>query len=74
MNPPAAIISLYEFRAVLLTCAFLLPVYAGLYWRGVAGRALVASMVSGTVVGVGLRLAGSPTGIRPPSRASAWRR
>ncbi|WP_266076124.1 sodium:solute symporter family protein [Haladaptatus caseinilyticus] len=65
VNPPGAIISLYEFRAVLLTCAFLLPVYAGLYWRGVAGNALVASMVSGTIVGVGLRLAGSPFGIAP---------
>ncbi|WP_435152871.1 sodium:solute symporter family protein [Haladaptatus sp. DFWS20] len=65
VNPPGAIISLYEFRAVLLTCAFLLPVYAGLYWRGVAGSALVASMVSGTVIGVALRLAGSPFGVAP---------
>ena len=65
VNPPGTIISLYEFRAILLTSAFLIPVYVGLYWRGLDGRAIVGSMVAGTILGVGWRFAGGPLGVPP---------
>ncbi|MEE6210434.1 sodium:solute symporter family protein [Salarchaeum sp. III] len=65
VNPPGTIISLYEFRAILLTSAFLIPVYLGLYWRGLDGRVIIASMVLGTSLGVGWRLLGGPLGVPP---------
>ena len=58
VDPPGTIIALYTFRAILLTSAFLLPVYAALYWRGIDGRAVLASMSLGAVVGVGWKLGG----------------
>lgn len=63
VNPPGTIISLYNFRAILLTSAFLIPVYLGLYWKGIAGRAVIASIVAGTVLGVGWDLSGDFFGI-----------
>ena len=65
VDPPGAIISIYELRAVLLTCAFLLPVYVGLYWRGVEGRAVIASMVTGTAFGLAWRFGGGYFGVPP---------
>lgn len=63
MNPPATIIGLYNFRAILLTSAFLVPIYVALYWRGVAGRAVLSSVVAGTVLGVGWQVTGGLYGI-----------
>src|SRR5699024_2393935 len=57
-NPPGTVFVLYEFRAVLLTTGLLIPVYATLYWRGLDGRAVLLSMVTGAVAGVGARIAG----------------
>jgi Na+/proline symporter len=57
-SPPGTIFELYDFRAVLLTSGLLIPIYVALYWRGFDGRAIIASMVCGAIVGVGVRLAG----------------
>ena len=63
VNPPGTIISLYTFRAILLTSAFLIPIYLGLYWTGVAGNAIIASIVAGTLLGVGWDLSGGFLGV-----------
>ncbi|ODR83366.1 Na+:solute symporter, partial [Haladaptatus sp. W1] len=63
MNPPGTIITLYEFRAILLTSAFLIPIYVALYWRGLSGRAIVSSIIGGTIMGVGWELGGPFFGI-----------
>lgn len=63
VNPPGTIIGLYNFRAILLTSAFLIPIYVALYWRGVAGRAVLASVIAGTIFGVGWQLGGGLFGI-----------
>lgn len=65
VNPPGTIISLYEFRAILLTSAFLIPIYVALYWQGAAGTAIIASIIAGTILGVGWRLGGGFYGIPP---------
>ena len=57
-NPPGTVFVLYEFRAVLLTTGLLIPVYTTLYWRGLDGRAVLLSMITGAVTGVGVRIAG----------------
>ena len=57
-NPPGSIFQLYNFRAVLLTTALLVPVYVALYWRGLDGRAILASMGLGAAFGVGTQLIG----------------
>jgi sodium/proline symporter len=63
VNPPGTIITLYTFRAILLTSAFLIPIYVALYWRGVAGDAVLASIIAGTVLGVSWDLTGGALGI-----------
>ena len=63
VDPPGTIIGLYNLRAVLLTSAFLVPVYAGLYWMGLSGLAIIGSIAVGAVVGVGADLAGGLFGI-----------
>jgi len=63
VNPPGTIITLYTFRAILLTSAFLIPIYVALYWRGVAGDAVLASIIAGTLLGVGWDLSGGVLGI-----------
>lgn len=63
VNPPGTIIELYEWRAVLLTSAFLIPVYFGLYKRDTPGEAIVLSIIAGAVVGMGWDLTGDPLGI-----------
>jgi sodium/proline symporter len=55
VDPPGTIIGLYSLRAVLLTSAFLVPLYAKLYWEGIDGRAIIASIVGGTTLGLGDR-------------------
>ena len=63
-NPPGSIFQLYNFRAVLLTTALLVPVYVALYWRGLDGRAILASMGFGAAFGVGTQfIRGSLMGI-----------
>ncbi|MFC6716070.1 sodium:solute symporter [Natrialbaceae archaeon GCM10025896] len=63
VNPPGSIIELYNFRAVLLTSAFLIPVYGGLYWVGLSSRAILASVVTGAILGVGAEFAGGLYGV-----------
>ncbi|QLG28882.1 sodium:solute symporter family protein [Halorarum halophilum] len=63
VNPPGTIIELYNFRAVLLTSAFLIPVYLGLYWVGLSGRAILASVVTGAILGVATEITGGLFGI-----------
>ncbi|WP_129113685.1 sodium:solute symporter family protein [Halegenticoccus tardaugens] len=63
VNPPGTIIELYNFRAVLLTSAFLIPVYLGLYWAGLSARAILASIVTGATLGVGTEIAGGLFGV-----------
>ncbi|WP_122090979.1 sodium:solute symporter family protein [Halalkalicoccus subterraneus] len=63
VNPPGTIIELYNFRAVLLTCAFLIPVYVGLYWTGLSGLALIASIIVGAILGVGTEFTGGLFGV-----------
>lgn len=63
VNPPGTIIELYNFRAVLLTSAFLIPVYVGLYWVGLSGRAILASVITGAVLGVGTEFTGGLFGV-----------
>jgi len=57
-DPPGTIYLLFELQAVILTTGLLVPLLAGLYWRGVDGRTLVASMVVGALCGVGAAVAG----------------
>jgi sodium/proline symporter len=63
VNPPGTIISLYNFRAILLTSSLLIPIYVALYWRGVAGRAVLASIVLGSIFGVGWDVSGGFFGV-----------
>lgn len=63
VDPPGTIIGLYNLRAVLLTSAFLIPVYVGLYWAGLSGLAIIGSIVVGAISGVGADLAGGLFGI-----------
>lgn len=67
VDPPGTIISLYTFRAILLTSAFLIPVYVALYRRDVAGEAVIASVVAGTLLGVGWDLSGGLLGGAVPA-------
>lgn len=60
IDPPGTIITLYGFRAVILTSAFLLPVYFAIFWTDLDGRAVFAAIVAGAVVGLaGQALGGS---------------
>jgi sodium/proline symporter len=65
MDPPGTIIVLYGFRAVLLTSAFFLPVYIAIYWTALDGRAVLAAIVAGAVVGLGAQVAGGSIGPVP---------
>ncbi|WP_276299718.1 sodium:solute symporter family protein [Halorussus lipolyticus] len=58
IDPPGTIIVIYYLRAVLLTCAFLVPVYAALRWDWLSGRPVLAGIVVGVVTGVGWTIAG----------------
>lgn len=64
-DPPGTIITLYGFRAVILTSAFLIPVYAALYWTDLEGRAVLAGMVGGAVIGLIAHLTGGGFGAVP---------
>ncbi|TYL38449.1 Na+:solute symporter [Natronococcus pandeyae] len=63
VDPPGTLIAIYEFRAILLTSAFLVPIYGALYLRGVPGTAVLAAMLVGTAIGVGWEALGNPLGV-----------
>lgn len=69
VDPPGTIITLYGFRAVLLTSAFLVPVYAAVYWARLEGAAVLAGIVGGAVAGLGAHLAGGAIGAVPSTFA-----
>ena len=62
VNPPGTIISLYNWRAILLTSALLVPVYMALYYRDTSGKAVLASIVLGALSGPGWNALGEPLG------------
>lgn len=65
VDPPATIYALYGFRAVVLTSAFLIPVYAAVFWIGIEGRAVFAAILMGGVVGLVTHLLGGGIGAIP---------
>ncbi|WP_306060010.1 sodium:solute symporter family protein [Natronococcus wangiae] len=65
VNPPGTIIGLYEWRAVLLTSALLIPVYVALYSRDTPGKAVLLSIILGTAFGPGWEAFGAPFGAPP---------
>lgn len=67
VNPPGTIITLYGLRAVLLTSAFLIPVYVAVFWTDLDGRAVLVAIASGGAVGLGTHLAGGGIGPIPSS-------
>ena len=65
VNPPNTIIVLYGFRAVLLTSAFFVPVYLAVFWTDLDGRAVLAAIAGGGVVGLVTDLMGGGVGALP---------
>jgi len=65
VNPPGTIIVLYGFRAVLLTSAFLIPVYFAVFRSDADGRAVIAAITGGAVVGLVTHLMGGGIGAVP---------
>jgi sodium/proline symporter len=63
VNPPGTIIGLYNWRAILLTSALLVPVYVTLYWRDTAGKAVLLSIVLGALFGPGWEVLDAPMGV-----------
>jgi sodium/proline symporter len=63
VDPPGTIIGLYNWRAILLTSALLVPVYITLYSRDTAGKAVLLSIILGTIFGPGWEALGTPLGI-----------
>jgi SSS family transporter len=65
VDPPGTIITLYGFRAVLITSAFLVPVYAAVFWVKLEGAAVVAAIALGAAAGLAGHLAGGSIGAIP---------
>jgi SSS family transporter len=65
INPPGTIIFLYGFRAVLLTSAFLVPVYVAVFRTSISGRAVLAAIAVGALGGLGTEVAGGTLGPIP---------
>jgi sodium/proline symporter len=65
MDPPGTIIVLYGLRAVLLTSAFLVPVYFAVYKSDVSGRVVFTAIVLGAVAGLTTQLRGGTLGVIP---------
>lgn len=63
VDPPGTIIALYNWRAILLTSALLIPVYVALYYRDTSGKAVLTSIVGGAVCGPGWNALGEPLGM-----------
>lgn len=67
VDPPGTIIALYSFRAVLLTSAFLVPIYAAVFWAGIEGRAVLLAVVAGGLMGLVAQVLGASMGRVPPT-------
>lgn len=65
VNPPGTIIVLYGFRAVLLTSAFLVPVYVAVFWTRIDGRAVLTAVAGGAVAGIATHLMNGGIGAIP---------
>jgi Na+/proline symporter len=65
VDPPGTIIVLYGFRAVLLTSAFLVPVYLAVFWSELSGRAVVLAVAAGAAAGLVAQLMGGSVGPVP---------
>ncbi|HSJ08409.1 MAG TPA: hypothetical protein VK928_00810 [Longimicrobiales bacterium] len=65
VDPPGTIIMLYGFRAVLLTSAFLVPVYFAVYKSDVSGRVVFTAIVLGAVAGLAAQAQGGTIGMIP---------
>lgn len=65
VDPPGTIIVLYGFRAVLLTSAFLIPVYFAVFWKKLDGRAVLTAIAGGAIVGIGTHLMNRGIGAIP---------
>jgi SSS family transporter len=65
VDPPGTIIVLYGFRAVLLTSAFLIPVYMAVYWGRLSGGAVMLAIAAGALVGIGSQVGGGVLGVPP---------
>ena len=65
VDPPGTIITLYGFRAVLLTSAFLVPVYLAVFWSDLNGLAVVIAIAAGGSVGLVTHLLGGGIGAIP---------
>lgn len=63
VDPPGTIIGLYEWRAILLTSALLVPVYVTLYSRDTPGKAVLLSIILGTIFGPGWEALDAPFGV-----------
>src|SRR5690625_5779404 len=68
-DPPGTIITLYGFRAVVLTSAFLIPVYLAAYWAGLERRAVLIGIVGGALVGLSAEILGGGMGPLPSPSA-----
>lgn len=64
-DPPGTIIALYGLRAVVLTSAFLVPVYVAVYWTKLEGRAVLTGIAAGGLVGLASHLLGGGFGAIP---------
>ncbi len=65
IDPPGTIIVLYGLRAVLLTSAFLVPVYLAVFWSDLSGLAVVLAIAVGGAVGLTTHLMGGGIGAIP---------
>ena len=65
VDPPGTIIVMYGFRAVLLTTAFFIPVYAAVFWTDLEGGAVLAGITGGGLVGLGTHIMGGGIGSVP---------
>jgi sodium/proline symporter len=65
VDPPGTIITLYGFRAVLLTSAFFVPVYAAIFWAKLEGRAVLTAVIAGGATGLVAHVLGGGSGAIP---------
>ncbi|MBT8405235.1 MAG: sodium:solute symporter family protein [Gemmatimonadetes bacterium] len=65
VDPPGTIYDLYAFRAVIITSAFFIPVYAAVFWTAIDGRAVFGAVAGGGVMGLIAHAAGGALGAVP---------
>ena len=63
IDPPGTIVVMYEWRAIFLTSALLVPVYAAMYVSDVPGVAILSSIVIGLLFGTVWESLDAPVGI-----------